>query len=224
MNELELYRDHALGACVEQYSTIKSKVIDMTIDDNTIYEATDFGKKITNLLKDADKARKEAIAPLEEAIAETEKPYRNLIGECKKLKTMVDEKISPYLEGQRRKQEENALIEKEKQLAALREEQAKLAIQDKQEDMEAIQVAVEHVESQKIVTRSSVKGFTGASVHSRRTWKHKVVNPEMVPRNLCIPSDLLIVAVKNEAIKNGTIKDLKISGIEFYEEYGISYR
>ena len=222
--ELVLFQGVNETALVEQYSVIKSRVIDMIIDDNTIYEATDFGKAITNLLKNADKARKEAIAPLEEAITEIEKPYRNLIGECKKLKVMIDGKISPYLAEQRKRQEAQLLAEKEKQLAALREKQARLALQGKQENVEALQVAVGYVEEQAIVTKSSVQGFTGASVSSWKVWKHRIVNSFIVPRELCIPSDSLILAVKNKAIKDGTIGSLKIDGIEFYEEYGISYR
>ena len=222
-NELTLFQGVSETALIEQYSEIKSRVIDITIDNETVYEATDFGKRITKLVKDVDAARKTAVEPLETAITQIEIPYKNLSAELKKIKKTLDDKMSAYFADQRKKEEERQRIEREKQVAALKEAEQKAAMDGKIEDVQVIETAVQHVESAPIKTTASVRGFTGASASSRKTWKYRIIDPALVPRHLCIPSESLITAAKNTAIKDGTIENLEIPGIEFYEEYGVSY-
>ena len=223
-NELMLFEGVTETALLDQYSEIKSKVIDITIDDETVYEAADFGKRITKLVKDVDIARKAAVEPLKSAIAQTEAPYKNLAAELDKIKRTLDGKMSGYLSEKRKKREELERIEREKQAEALRKAQEVAAMDGKVENVQAIEVAIEHVETAPIKSAASVRGFTGASASSRKIWKYKIVDPNLVPRHLCVPSDALITAQKNAAIKNGTIEKLEIPGVEFYAEFGVAYR
>jgi len=216
-NELMLFEGVTETALLDQYSEIKSKVIDIIVDDETVYEATDFGKKITKLVKDVDIARKAAVEPLKSAIAQTEAPYKNLAAELDKIKRTLDGKMSGYLSEKRKKREELERIEREKQAEALRKAQEVAAMDGKVEDVQAIEVAVEHVEKAPIKSAASVRGFTGASASSRKTWKYEIIDPDLVPRELCEPSPAKLRAAVNSGIR-------KIPGVRIYEEYGVSYR
>jgi len=216
-NELVLFEGITETALLDQYNEIKSKIIDITIDDETIYEATDFGKKITKLVKDVDLARKAATEPLKAAISQTEAPYKNLAAELAKIKRTLDSKMSGYLSEKRKKQEELERIERERQAEALRKAQEVAAMDGKVEDVQAIEVAVEHVETAPIKSAASVRGFTGASASSRKIWKYEITEPDLIPRNYCEPSAAKI----NAAVKSGV---REIPGVRIYEEYGVSYR
>ena len=216
-NELVLFEGITETALLDQYNEIKSKIIDITIDDETIYEATDFGKKITKLVKDVDLARKAATEPLKAAISQTEAPYKNLAAELEKIKRTLDSKMSGYLAEKRKKREELERIEREKQAEALRKAQEEAAMNGKVEDVQAIEVAVEHVETMPIKSTVSVRGFTGASASSRKIWKYEITEPDLIPRNYCEPSAAKI----NAAVKSGV---REIPGVRIFEEYGVSYR
>ena len=161
-NELMLFEGVTETALLDQYSEIRSRVINITVDDETVYEATDFGKRITKLVKDVDLARKAATEPLKAAISQTEAPYKNLAAELEKIKRTLDSKMSGYLAEKRKKREELERIEREKQAEALRKAQEEAAMNGKVEDVQAIEVAVEHVETMPIKSTVSVRGFTGA--------------------------------------------------------------
>ena len=87
----------------------------------------------------------------------------------------------------------------------------------KVEDVQAIEVAVEHVETMPIKSTVSVRGFTGASASSRKTWKYEIIDPDLVPRELCEPSPAKLRTAVNSGIR-------EIPGVRIYEEYGVSYR
>ncbi len=216
-NELILFKGVTETALLDQYSEIKSKVIDVTVDDETVYEATDFGKRLTKLVKDVDVACKAAVEPLKTAISQTEAPYKNLAGELEKIKWTLDGKMSGYLAEKRKKQEELEKIEREKQAEALRKAQEEAAMKGNIDDVQAIETAVEHVETMPIKTTASVRGFTGASVSSRKNWKYEVTDSNVVPREYCEPSASKI----NAAVKSGV---REIPGVRIFEEYGVSYR
>ncbi|HOR33205.1 MAG TPA: hypothetical protein PK391_12420, partial [Syntrophales bacterium] len=64
---------------------------------------------------------------------------------------------------------------------------------------------------------TTIRTETGTSAHSRKPWKHRIIDGKKVPREYCSPSDALI----REAIKHGV---REIEGVEIYQEVKNVYR
>ena len=55
------------------------------------------------------------------------------------------------------------------------------------------------------------RGDAGTSLYSRKVWKCEIVNPELVERKYCVPSQTLL----NQAVKMGV---REIRGCKIYED------
>jgi hypothetical protein len=201
MNEVQLFNG-VDDLILQQFGEIKVKVLDITIDQDTIFEATDWAKRIITLKKDTDTAKKAAVAPLKDAIAEVEAPYKNLIAEVEKLEVMFRQKITAYHLAEKKKEEERLKAGREKQLAELAAAQAEASIAGRADDAQALQKAIDHTEDAPVEAKSVVRGFKGTSSSLRKSWKFEVLDPAAVPREYCEPSDKKIRAAVAEGARN----------------------
>ena len=81
---------------ISTYKDIRLTVVDITVDDATIFEVTDYTGKISKFIKYLDSAKKESVKELKEQIKTKEQPFKTLIGEVDKLNGMLRSKLLAY--------------------------------------------------------------------------------------------------------------------------------
>jgi hypothetical protein len=217
MTDIELYQGITDVTLIERLGAIKMRLIDIEIDDQTIFEATDWTKKIIDLRKAAEKEKKAQIDPLKATIAEIEAPFKRFIAEVEKAEEMFRKKIGAYHAECKRKEAERLEKERQAKLAALEAEREKQIVAANEEATEALDVAVDHVQNQEIKPKSSAVGFTGATSSGRTYWKYEITDANMVPREYCEPAAGKI----NRAVQSGT---REIPGVRIYQEDSVTIR
>lgn len=217
MNELEQIKSNDLVAA---YQEIKLKITDIIVDDDTVWAATDFTKKIAKLKKQVEQTKKDAVADLKEMIKTTEAPYKALLGEIKKLDSMLRGKLLKYQSEKRRLEAERQERERQRQIEEMQKQQVEYATNGDIENAEAVEKAVEAVEKKPIVAKSTVKSLDATS-SIRSYWKYEITNPDVVPRELCEPSPKKINAMVKK-LKEKAVN--KYPGIRVYQDEGIAIR
>lgn len=217
MNKLDEIKDNDL---VVAYNEIKLKITDIVVDDDTIWDATDFTKKISQLKKQVEQTKKDAVADLKEMIKVTEAPYKTLLEEIKKLDGMLRKKLLAYQSEKRRLEAERQERERQRQIEEMQKQQIEYATKGEIENAEAVGKAVEVVEAKPIVAKSTVKSLDATS-SIRINWKYEITDPDAVPRELCEPApgkiNAMVKKLKEKAID-------KYPGIRVYQEESIAIR
>jgi hypothetical protein len=102
MSQLEQYKGID-SKIVEQFQGIVKQIIDITVDDTTIYLAVDFTKRLGTLGKIVDAERKKIIQPIKDNLAEVEKPFKLLSTEIANLDTKLRKHTSVSKRQKKRK-------------------------------------------------------------------------------------------------------------------------
>ncbi len=205
---------------ISTYKDIRLTVVDITVDDATIFEVTDYTGKISKFIKYLENAKKESVKELKEQIKTKEQPFKNLISEVDKLNGMLRSKLLEYQKEKKRKEEERLKAEKDQQIKEL--EQAREATGD-EETKQALDKAVKHVASQEIVAKSSVQSIQATS-SVVTYWKYDITDPDLVCRHhpeLCEPSRSKINAQVQKLKKDAVDK---FQGIRVYSKDDIRVR
>ena len=175
------------------------------VDDQTNAIAIDLVAQIKTLAKKLETKRKEIVA-------EPNKFVRQVNSFCKKFsepltaaEKALKTKIGQYqyrLELERRKKEEEIRKKNEELQRKLEEEAKKVGVEAPK---------ITPLPASKSPDERVVRTDTGASAHTRKTWKAEIVDPGKVPREYCEPSMKLI----NNAVKMGV---REIPGVRIYQD------
>ncbi|MCG7851779.1 MAG: hypothetical protein MIO92_04580 [Methanosarcinaceae archaeon] len=171
--------------------------------DNERDKAVNISGALQILAKDVKKHCEDFLAPIKKIMANVNGPKKRIIEAADKAKSIVNQKIFQY-----KKQEE---IEAAKQQKLIDEASAKLQaslnVQAKELGIKAPQVAP--IQAPKPVT--VLRGDAGASVYTRKGWKCEIIDPDLVERQYCVPSQTLL----NQAVKMGV---RKTPGCRIYQD------
>jgi len=171
-------------------------------------QAVSLAGKTTKLFKEMEEERKYITSPLLKFKTGVDNNFKDYTDNLKNLRKEVDGKLATYearIEMERR-QAEKAAQEETKRLQAVLDKEAK------KKGIEAPQVVVPVVPP--IPTTTRTEDGTASVV---KKWKGHIINPELVPRAYCEPSQRLI----DQAVRAGV---REIPGCEVREESEIRMR
>ena len=160
---------------LEEVKKIKSAATRHNVVDNESNAlAVDLTAQIKRLTKDIEAKRKEIVAEPNRFVKAVNNFCKKFTGPLTEAEKILKQKIGQYqyrLELERRKQEE-AIRKANEELQRKLEEEAKAA------GVEAPQVKPMPLpKKEPSVTRTD----TGASAHTRKTWKAEIIDPGLVP-------------------------------------------
>lgn len=202
---------------VKRLGEVQAKVIDITVDDDSIYEATDWTKRVIELRKSAEKEKKAQIDPIKATIAEIEAPFKRFITEIDKVEQMFRDKIAQYHAEKKRIENERLEKERQERLRQLEAEREKQIIAANGEATEALEKAAEHVQAEVMKPKSSAVGFTGATSSGVTRWTYEITDADAVPREFCEPAAGKI----NRAVQSGS---REIPGVRIYQKESVMIR
>lgn len=215
--ELVLRNDTYLAS---QYEDLRLKVVDIIVDDNTVFEATDFTKRIRNLKKVVDEKRKEAVSDYKQLITDTEKPFKEFSIELDKLDAMLSGKLMEYQKIQKAK--EQARLEAERQERIKQLEEVRNETTDK-ESKENLDRAVDAVASEEIKAKAVVKSIEATASLSEKP-KYEIIDPALVPREFCSPDAGKIWAHVRGLNTQSKIDANQIPGVKIWLADSLSIR
>lgn len=163
-----------------------------TKDENL--EAVNISGKLQELSKEVAKKCTDFLAPYKKVTSSINGPKKRITDAATQAKNIVNQKIFQY-----KKQEE---IEQAKQQKLIDEASKKL-----QESLnkQAEEIGIEAPKVAPIQAPKPVKvlrGDSGASVYTRKVWKCEIIDPGLVMREYCVPSQTLL----NQAVRMGVRK------------------
>lgn len=132
----------------------------------------------------------------------------------------LQRKIDAEVAEANRKAAEEAARKAEEEAKARKASEAEIEAARKKAEEEAAKNAIEAPKVQEPIApkqETTIRTETGTSAHSRKPWKHRIIDGKKVPREYCSPSDALI----REAIKQGV---REIPGVEIFQETKNVYR
>jgi hypothetical protein len=174
---------------------IKSKAQNM--------EAVNISGKLQELSKEVAKKCTDFLAPYKRVTSSINGPKKRITDAATQAKSIVNQKIFQY-----KKQEE---IEQAKQQKLINDASEKLqkSLNKQAEEIGIAAPKIAPIKAPKPVT--ILRGSSGASVHKRGGWKCEIVEPDLVMREYCLPSQMLL----NQAVKMGV---RKTPGCKIYED------
>jgi len=174
------------------------------VDSESNAYAVDLTAEIRRLSKEIEAKRKEIVAEPNRFVKAINNFCKKFAAPLSEAEKALKQKIGQYqykLELERRKQEE-AIRKANEELQKKLEQEAKAA------GVEAPKVKPMPIpKKEPSVTRTD----TGASAHTRKTWKAEIIDPALVPREYCEPSMKLI----NHAVKMGV---REIPGVRIWQD------
>lgn len=178
------------------------------VDDESNRQAVARASEAKRKWKEIKDTRKSILAPHAEFTASVNRLAKDCQGPLADVERILKIKISTYqtrIELERRKAEEAARI------AAI-ELQKKIDAEAAANNVPAPQVVAPVLPDVPKVTRTEQ-----GSASQVKTWVYKIIDPNAIPREYCVPDSRLL----NQAVKNGI---RSISGCEIYEETSIRLR
>ena len=180
-------------------------------------QAGEWVQVINGKMKGFEEERKSITKPLDESKARVINLFRPILTSCEEAIKIVKAKMLTYQQEQEviRRQEEDRLreetrkenerLQKDAERKAAKEE-AKGNSDRAEEIREAVQPA-----PMPIVVQTETPKVKGISM--REHWKFRITNPDLVPREYCIPDESAIRGIVN-TMKGKT----SIAGVEPYRE------
>ena len=172
---------------------------------------------INGRMKDIEELRKSLVKPLAEVTARINDLFRPVLASCKEAIDIRKRKMLVYQGEQEtiRRQEEDRLREEtrkenERQQRDAERRAAKEEAKGNSDRAEEIREAVQ-VAPMPIVVQTETPKVRGIS--TREHWKFRITNPDLIPREHCIPDESSIRGVVN-AMKGKT----SIPGVEVWRE------
>ena len=166
-------------------------------------EAVNISGKLQEITKQVKKKCEDFLAPYKKVTSAINGPKKRITDTATRAKSIINQKIFQF-----KKQEEIEQAKQQKLIDdASKKLQESLNEQAKEIGIEAPQVAP--IQAPKPV--KVLRGDTGASVYSRKTWKCEIVEPGLVIREYCLPSQTLL----NQAVKMGV---RKTPGCRIYQD------
>lgn len=202
---------------VTDYRQIKLAVVDIEVSDATVFEATEYTKRLNVFRKALDTEKKKVLDPLKAAVAAAEAPFKRLAGELEKLDSMLRGKLLTYNQAKRAAEQARLEAEREAQRKALEEATNQAILEGKLEDARKIAEAEKYTSEQVVIAPKVSVHAPQATASTVTRWKYEVTNPAVVPREFCEPSPALI----NRAVQNGV---RVIPGVRIWPEESISIR
>ena len=175
-------------------------------------------KKIKGKYKELEDIRKSATAPLDEAKRKIMDWFRKPLEALATIESIIKRELLSWQQKQEqiRRAEEARLAEiQRKEAEKLAERAHKAEETGKVEKAEELRQQAQEKEMFTPTVTSTVEKIKGIS--TRTYWRYRVTNEALIPRDYLIPNHEKLADIA-EATK-GT---LKVEGIEFYSEEGLS--
>lgn len=165
--------------------------------------AVNISGALQTLAKEVKKHCEDFLGPIKKIMAGINGPKKRIIEAADKAKSIVNQKIFQY-----KKQEE---IEAAKQQKLIDEASKKLqeSLNEQAKELGIKAPTVAPIQAPKPVT--VLRGDAGASVYTRKGWKCEIIEPDLVERQYCVPSQTLL----NQAVKMGV---RKTPGCRIYQD------
>jgi hypothetical protein len=194
-----------------QYDIMSTKIIDITIDNDTIYEAVEFKKKIDQLLKLVVTKESEITDALKVELKNKTAPFLALRKKIAAAKTMFQEKIDAYYQAENKKRIEAEKKAQEERVKQIETQQTHYEQKGDMDSSVALERAKQHVIEQAPTGLKSVSLRPGMTLSFKKRWTYKVTNIEMIPRTYLMENDVAIRAAIDMGIR-------EIDGIEIFEK------
>ncbi len=202
---------------ITDYRQIKLAVVDIEVTDATVFEATEYTKRLNVFRKALDTEKKRVLEPLKAAVLTAESPFKRLAGELEKLDNMLRGKLLAYNQAKRATEQARLEAEQKAQRKALAEATNQAILEGKLEDARKIAEAEKYTSEQVVIAPKVSVHAPQATASTVTRWKYELTNPAAVPREFCEPSAFLI----NKAVQNGV---REIPGVRIWPEESISIR
>jgi len=187
-------------------------------------EAKGFVDKVNNFVGDLKERLTVIVDNLDPRVtaynAKIELERRKREEEQRRAAEELQRKLDAEVAEANRKAAEEATRKAEEEARARKASEEEIAAAKKkaEEDAKANALEAPHVQAPIAPKQDTVvRTDTGASAHSRKPWKHEIVNAKLIPREYCVVSDTLI----RNAIKQGV---REIPGVKIYQETKNVYR
>ena len=166
-------------------------------------EAVNISGQLQELGKAVAKKCTDFLAPYKKVTSSINGPKKRITDAATQAKSIVNQKIFQF-----KKQEEIEQARQQKLIdEASKRLQESLNEQAKEIGIEAPKIAP--IQAPKPV--KVLRGDSGSSVYTRKTWKCEIIDPAEVPRIYCVPSQISL----NQAVKMG---NRLIRGCRIYED------
>lgn len=187
-------------------------------------EAKGFVDKVNNFVGDIKERLQLIVDNLDPRVtsynARIELERRKREEEQRRAAEELQRKLDAEVAEANRKAAEEAKAKAEAEARARQASEAEIEAAKQAAEEEAKRNAIEAPQVQAPIApkqETTIRTDTGTSAHSRKPWKHEIINAKLVPREYCVVSDTLI----RNAIKQGV---REIPGVKIYQETKNVYR
>ena len=204
---------------LDRFNQIHFDSIQVEVDSSTIFEAVEFTKKLKSLIKDVAAAQKAAVDPIRQEVERVAAPYKLFTEKITGLEKKLTTSVNAVLIEQKRAEEARKEKERQERIEAMRIEAEKYAAKGDFENAVAVEDAADMVKDEKLdPVKASVKSVS-ATASLRKYYMYEITNPDLVPREYCVPSPGQI----NKAVQDAR-GAIVIPGCRVWVEERAAYR
>lgn len=224
-NELSIAKTDLQRLLSEEYVFLKDTIDAISVKTEAdMANAGDFRKKVNTLLKRIEDRRKELVDPFNKLVKDINGEYKKVSEIFGGLLTELDNKIKPFLIEQARAKEQAAEALRQKALKEMEErkvELAKMAVETEKEVFVDMTAAVAEEQAKlagaELYVKKSVQG-DDSSTAVVDNWKYRVVSEKDVDRLFMSPDDKKLKFFLKEHLEGIKKGEVKLAGIEFYND------
>lgn len=161
---------------------ITAKITEFHIDDQSIYEATEFRTELKAFKRRVEDAETTTAKPLKEAWEAAREPFLALRKKIDETERLLNKRLSDYAAAENAKRLAREQEERQRQLAALKAAQIEA---EKKQDVDTVIALAEaqvHVETKPQEDKLRSVEIGKAKVSFRDNWVHQIVDITQVPR------------------------------------------
>ena len=198
---------------VAELEPIAAKITEFHIDDQTIYEATEFRAELKAFKKRVEDAEEAIARPLKTAWEQAREPYLALRKKVDETERLLNKRLSDYAAAENAKRIKREQEERQRQLEALKAAQIEA---EKKQDVDTVIALAEaqvHVETKPQEDKLRSVEIGKVKVSFRDNWLYRVIELDDVPAEYTYKA--LDSQKVNDAIKRG-VREIK--GLEIYNQ------
>ncbi len=179
-------------------------------------------------LKLVESERVKITGPINQALKATNDLFKRISDPLNKIKDQLNSKMQVFADSERKKLEDQKRIELETQKKQFEEDAKKARLEAIELGSEtALEVAnnfekrAKEIDTENVEVKQTVRLGAIGTMAERRTWKWKVVDFNKVHRDFLMINEKAVNHLMREILAAGG-QDLKMEGIEFYQETSFS--
>lgn len=199
----DIRQDQEVVVIEKELTPIEVKVNGLIVtDEGSAKLATDYGVAISTYLKKLEERRKFLVQPLVDGQRRINSEFKGITERFEAMKEALKGKLLSYRD----------IVESKAR--AKQEKMNKMAKENGLPEIEKSQV------------ENAVKSSVGQSFSTKR-WTWKVVDEDKIPREFFIVDELQVnklMRAHQKVVAGVSSMDLKIEGIEFFQEENISFK